>query len=51
MGFWMGIARVGRYVAQVNFTPTGENDIDEVTFQRAAHPRPGPPLRAAAAQP
>ena len=33
MGFWMGVARVGRYVAQVNFTPTGENDIDEVTFQ------------------
>jgi hypothetical protein len=33
VGFWMGIARVGRYVAQVNFTPTGENDIDEVTFQ------------------
>jgi DNA-directed RNA polymerase specialized sigma24 family protein len=30
---WMGIARVGRYVAQVNFTPAGDNDIDEVTFQ------------------
>ncbi len=30
---WMGVARVGRYVAQVNFTPAGENDIDEVTFQ------------------
>jgi hypothetical protein len=27
------VARVGRYVAQVNFTPTGENDIDEATFQ------------------
>jgi DNA-directed RNA polymerase specialized sigma24 family protein len=33
VGFWMGVARVGRYVAQVNFTPTGANDIDEVTFQ------------------
>jgi len=33
VGFWMGVARVGRYVAQVNFTPTGENDIDEATFQ------------------
>ncbi len=32
VGFWMGVARVGRYVAQVNFTPTGDNDIDEVTF-------------------
>ena len=29
----MGVARVGRYVAQVNFTPAGDNDIDEVTFQ------------------
>jgi DNA-directed RNA polymerase specialized sigma24 family protein len=33
VGFWMGVAQVGRYVAQVNFTPVGENDIDEVTFQ------------------
>jgi DNA-directed RNA polymerase specialized sigma24 family protein len=33
VGFWMGVARVGRYVAQVNFTPGGENDVDEVTFQ------------------
>ncbi len=33
VGFWMGVARVGRYVAQVNFTPTGDHDIDEVTFQ------------------
>ena len=30
---WMGVARVGRYVAQVNFTPAGKNDIDDVTFQ------------------
>jgi DNA-directed RNA polymerase specialized sigma24 family protein len=33
VGFWMGVARVGRYVAQVNFTPTGDNDVDDVTFQ------------------
>jgi hypothetical protein len=33
VGFWMGVARVGRYVAQVNFTPAGVNDVDEVTFQ------------------
>ncbi len=33
VGFWMGVARVGRYVAQVNFTPAGKNDIDEDTFQ------------------
>jgi DNA-directed RNA polymerase specialized sigma24 family protein len=33
VSFWMGVARVGRYVAQVNFTPAGDNDIDEVTFQ------------------
>ena len=33
VGFWMGVARVGRYVAQVNFTPTGDNDVDEDTFQ------------------
>ncbi len=33
VGFWMGVARVGRYVAQVNFTPVGTNDVDEDTFQ------------------
>ena len=33
VGYWMGVARVGRYVAQVTFTPTGENDVDEDTFQ------------------
>jgi len=33
VGFWMGVARVGRYVAQVNFTPTGANDVDEDTFE------------------
>jgi hypothetical protein len=33
VGFWMGVARVGRYVAQVNFTPAGDDDIDADTFQ------------------
>ena len=33
VGFWMGVARVGNYVAQVNFTPAGENDVDADTFQ------------------
>jgi len=33
VGYWMGIARVGRHVAQVTFTPTGANDIDEDTFE------------------
>lgn len=33
VGYWMGIARVGPYVAQVNFTPTGVNDVDQETFQ------------------
>ena len=33
VGFWMGVARVGRYVAQVNFTPSGDDDVDEDTFQ------------------
>ena len=33
VAFWMGVARVGRYVAQVNFTPSGDNDVDEDTFQ------------------
>ena len=33
VGFWMGVVRVGRLVAQVNFTPAGDNDIDVATFQ------------------
>jgi DNA-directed RNA polymerase specialized sigma24 family protein len=33
VGFWMGVTRVGPYVAQVTFTPAGPTDIDEVTFQ------------------
>lgn len=31
--FWMGVARVGRYVAQVNLTPVERYDIDRQTFQ------------------
>lgn len=33
VGFWTGVARVGGYVAQVTFTPVGDQDIDEDTFQ------------------
>ena len=33
VGFWMGVSRVGRYVAQVNFTPAGADDVDADTFQ------------------
>lgn len=33
VGFWMGVVRAGRYVAQVNFTPVGKDDIDAGTFQ------------------
>ena len=33
VGFWMGVARVGPYVAQVNLTPVGRYDIDAGTFQ------------------
>ena len=33
VGFWMGVVRVGRYVAQVNFTPAGAYDVDADTFQ------------------
>jgi DNA-directed RNA polymerase specialized sigma24 family protein len=32
VGFWMGVARVGRYVAQVSFTPVGADDVDADTF-------------------
>jgi hypothetical protein len=31
--FWMGVARVGRAVAQVNLTPVGRYDVDEKTFE------------------
>jgi DNA-directed RNA polymerase specialized sigma24 family protein len=31
--FWMGVVRVGRYVAQVNLTPVGKYDVDATTFQ------------------
>lgn len=33
VGFWMGVVRVGSWVAQVNFTPVGANDIDVDTFE------------------
>ena len=33
VGFWMGVTRVGRYVAQVNLTPAGDLDVDADTFQ------------------
>ena len=33
VSYWMGIAQVGRYVAQVNFTPSGDADVDEDTFR------------------
>ena len=33
VAYWMGIAQVGRYVAQVNFTPSGDADVDEETFR------------------
>lgn len=31
--FWMGIARVGNYVAQVQFAPADERDVDEESFR------------------
>jgi hypothetical protein len=31
--FWMGVVRLGRYVAQVNLTPVGKYDVDKTTFQ------------------
>jgi DNA-directed RNA polymerase specialized sigma24 family protein len=30
--FWMGVARVGSYVAQVNLTPVDKYDVSETTF-------------------
>lgn len=33
VGFWMGVARVGGYVAQVNLTPAGPLDVDPATFE------------------
>ncbi len=33
VGFWMGVVRVDTWVAQVNFTPVGTNDIDADTFE------------------
>jgi hypothetical protein len=31
--FWMGVAQVGRSVAQVNLTPVGKYDVDRPTFE------------------
>jgi len=31
--FWMGVAQVGRYVAQVNLTPVEKYDVDPTTFE------------------
>ena len=31
--FWMGVAQVGRYVAQVNLTPVEKYDVDQKTFE------------------
>jgi hypothetical protein len=31
--FWMGVVRVGPYVAQVNLTPVGRYDVSRQTFQ------------------
>jgi DNA-directed RNA polymerase specialized sigma24 family protein len=33
VGYWMGVVRVGPWVAQVNFTAAGRDDIDADTFQ------------------
>jgi DNA-directed RNA polymerase specialized sigma24 family protein len=30
---WMGVAQVGRYVAQVNLTPVEKYDVDQKTFE------------------
>ncbi len=31
--YWMGVALVGNHVAQVNFTPSGKQDISQDTFR------------------
>jgi hypothetical protein len=33
VSYWMGIARVGRHVAQVNFAPAGDADLDAADFR------------------
>jgi hypothetical protein len=33
VSYWMGIAQVGRSVAQVNFAPAGSDDLDAATFR------------------
>jgi DNA-directed RNA polymerase specialized sigma24 family protein len=32
VSYWMGVARVGRYVAQLTLTPVGRYDVDEAAF-------------------
>ena len=49
VGFWMGVARVGRYVAQVNFTPAGDNDVDAVDLPGRG--RPGPATASSSCRP
>jgi hypothetical protein len=33
VSYWMGIARLGPWVAQVNFAPAGKADLDAATFR------------------
>lgn len=33
VGYWMGMVRAGRYVAQVGFAPAGTADVDEAAFR------------------
>lgn len=33
VSYWMGVARVGHFVAQVNFAPSGADDIDARSFR------------------
>ncbi len=33
IGYWMGVARVGRHATQVLFTPSGDADMDQDTFR------------------
>ena len=46
VGSWMGVARVGRYVAQVNFTPAGRQRHRRGHLPGPRHPGPRPSLRA-----
>lgn len=33
VSYWMGVAQVGRYVAQVGFAPTGKDDLGRAAFE------------------